>query len=50
MERGIAGGVTPPADHMRNVPDQAAAQMVTDPAASPLLERVPQVPAGDSRG
>ena len=38
MERGVAAGYTPPAVVMRNVPDQAAAQVVADPSQSPLLD------------
>jgi uncharacterized protein (DUF885 family) len=45
MERGIAAGLTPAAVVMRNVPDQAAAQIVSDPARSPLLEAFGRFPA-----
>ena len=38
MERGIAAGLTPPAIVMRNVPGQAAAQVVVDPLQSPMLD------------
>ena len=44
MERGIAAGLTPPAIVMRDVPDQAAAQMVADPAQSPLLDAFRRFP------
>jgi uncharacterized protein (DUF885 family) len=44
MERGMAAGVTPPAVVMRNVPDQAAAQVVSDPSRSPLLEAFRRFP------
>ena len=45
MERGIAAGLTPAAVVMRNVPDQAAAQIVSEPARSPLLEAFRRFPA-----
>ena len=45
MERGIAAGLTPPAIVMRNVPGQAAAQVVVDPLQSPLLEAFHRFPA-----
>ena len=44
MERGIAAGFMPPAIVMRDVPDQAAAQMVADPAQSPLLDAFRRFP------
>ena len=44
MERGIAAGLTPPAIVMRDVPGQAAAQMVADPAQSPLLDAFRRFP------
>jgi uncharacterized protein (DUF885 family) len=44
MERGLAAGYTPPAVVMRNVPDQAAAQVVADPAKSPLLDAFRKFP------
>jgi uncharacterized protein (DUF885 family) len=45
MERGIAANLTPPAIVMRDVPGQAAAQVVTDPLQSPLLEAFHRFPA-----
>ena len=45
MERGIAANLTPPAIVMRDVPAQAAAQVVTDPLQSPLLEALHRFPA-----
>ena len=45
MERGIAAGLTPAAVVMRNVPDQAAAQIVSEPARGPLLEAFRRFPA-----
>jgi uncharacterized protein (DUF885 family) len=45
MQRGIAAGLTPPAIVMRNVPDQAAAQIVSEAARSPLLEAFRTFPA-----
>lgn len=45
MERGIAAGLTPPAIVMRNVPGQAAAQVVADPMQSPLLDAFRAFPA-----
>lgn len=50
LERGIAAGVTPPAIVMRNVPGQAAAQVVADPAQSPLLEAFRNWPASIPEG
>ena len=54
MERGIAAGLTPPAIVMRDVPDQAAAQMVADPAQSPLLDAFrrfpPAIPEAERAG
>ena len=51
MERGLAAGYTPPAVVMRNVPDQAAAQVVADPSRSPLLDAFrrfpPAIPAAE---
>ncbi|HEU4890421.1 MAG TPA: DUF885 domain-containing protein [Vicinamibacterales bacterium] len=51
MERGLAAGYTPPAVVMRNVPDQAAAQVVGDPLQSPLLDAFrrfpPAIPAAE---
>jgi uncharacterized protein (DUF885 family) len=44
MERGMAAGLTPPAVVMRNVPDQAAAQVVADPSQSPLLDAFRKFP------
>jgi uncharacterized protein (DUF885 family) len=44
MERGLVAGYTPPAVVMRNVPDQAAAQVVADPAKSPLLDAFRKFP------
>ena len=45
LERGIAAGLTPPAIVMRNVPGQAAAQVVADPLQSPLLEAFRRFPS-----
>ena len=45
LERGIAAGLTPPAIVMRNVPGQAAAQVVADPLQSPLLEALRRFPS-----
>ena len=45
MERGIAAGLTPPAIVMRDVPDQAAAQVAADPAQSPLLDAFRRFPS-----
>jgi uncharacterized protein (DUF885 family) len=50
MERGIAAGLTPPAIVMRNVPGQAAAQIVGDPSLSPLLDAFRNYPPGLSEG
>ena len=37
MKQGVAKQLTPPRVTLRDVPDQAAAQVVTDPMTSPLL-------------
>jgi len=37
MEQGLAAGMTPPRIAIRDVPDQVRAQIVADPAESPLL-------------
>ena len=48
LERGIAAGLTPPAIVMGSVPGQAAAQVVVDPAQSPLLDAFRAFPAAIS--
>ncbi len=45
MERGLAGGMTPPAVTLRDLPGQAQAQIVADPMQSPLLEPFRKLPA-----
>ena len=45
LERGVAAGLTPPAIVMRNVPGQAAGQVVADPLQSPLLEAFRRFPS-----
>src|SRR4029453_10587549 len=51
MGGGLPAGYTPPAVVMRNVPDQAAAQVVADPLQSPLLDAFrrfpPAIPAAE---
>jgi uncharacterized protein (DUF885 family) len=38
LKRGLAAGVTPPRITLRDVPAQVTAQLVEDPAASPMME------------
>src|SRR4029450_4125161 len=45
MGRAFAAGLTPAAVVMRNVSDQAAAQIVSEPPRSPLLEAFRTFPA-----
>lgn len=45
MKKGVEKQRTPPAITMRDVPDQASAQVVTDPLSSPLLEAFHHFPA-----
>ena len=51
MRRGLAQGATPPQITFRDVPGQVQAQIVADPAASPLLAAFkafpPSIPAAD---
>jgi uncharacterized protein (DUF885 family) len=44
MRRGLAEGITPPRVTLRDVPAQVQAQIVDDPAASPLLRRFASLP------
>jgi uncharacterized protein (DUF885 family) len=44
MRRGLAEGITPPRVTLRDVPAQVQAQIVDDPAASPLLRRFASFP------
>jgi len=46
MKKGIAKQLTPTRVTLRDVPDQATAQVVTDPMASPLLAAFRAFPAG----
>jgi uncharacterized protein (DUF885 family) len=45
MRRGLTQGITPPRVTLRDVPAQIRAQIVEDPAASPLLRRFATFPA-----
>jgi uncharacterized protein (DUF885 family) len=45
MRRGLAEGITPPRVTLRDVPAQVQAQIVDDPAASPLLRKFAGFPA-----
>ncbi|MET0165726.1 MAG: DUF885 family protein, partial [Vicinamibacterales bacterium] len=45
MEQGLADGLTPPRITVRDVPAQVQAQLVDDPARSPLLEAFREWPA-----
>jgi len=45
LEQGLADGLTPPRVTMRDVPAQVQAQVVDDPARSPLLEAFREWPA-----
>ncbi|HUL72876.1 MAG TPA: DUF885 domain-containing protein [Vicinamibacterales bacterium] len=46
MRKGVAKQLTPPRITLRDVPDQAAAQVVADPLKSPLLAAFRAFPAG----
>src|SRR4029077_16270326 len=46
MKKGIAKQLTPPRITLRDVPDQASAQVVADPMTSPLLAAFHTFPAG----
>ncbi len=48
MKKGVDKQLTPPAITLRDVPDQAAAQVVADPMSSPLLSAFQHFPAGIS--
>src|SRR5262249_33996275 len=45
MERGLAAGKTPPKSTFRDVPAQIAAQIVSDPLKSPLLDALKTFPS-----
>jgi uncharacterized protein (DUF885 family) len=45
MKQGLAQGLTPPQITLRDVPAQVAAQIVTDPRTSPLLDAFGKWPA-----
>jgi uncharacterized protein (DUF885 family) len=45
MKKGVEKQLTPPAITLRDVPDQAMAQVVPDPLQSPLLEALHHFPA-----
>ncbi len=46
MKQGLAQGLTPPQITLRDVPGQVAAQVVTEPRTSPLLDAFGKWPAG----